>query len=94
MRRRVATLPLHPPPGASGRGIVMPVGGRHIAGAWVSLTLLRRVHACRLPVEVWYLGDRDLPPAVRELLTEFNVRFVDATQGDPSLPPDVSGWVL
>jgi len=72
----------------------MPVGGRHIAGAWVSLTLLRRVHACRLPVEVWYLGDRDLPPAVRELLTEFNVRFVDATQGDPSLPPDVSGWVL
>ncbi len=42
------------------------------------LSFLRQVHHCRLPVEIWYLGEADLSPELRAAFDRFDVEFVDA----------------
>jgi hypothetical protein len=90
----MATLADDPPP-FRGRGIVTAIGGGHIAGGWVLLTLLRQIHHCRLPIEVWYLNDADLSPELRTEFGRFDVEFVNASR-DPRVtgPRPANGWAL
>ncbi|HEX3722212.1 MAG TPA: glycosyltransferase [Nitrolancea sp.] len=95
LAERLKTLSRTPPSTFKGQGIVMAIGGRHVAGGWATLSILRQVHHCRLPIEIWHLGDRDLPPSVRSLFDEFDVEFVDASH-DRRLAQfrPTTGWEL
>ena len=72
----------------------MAVGGRFIASAWATLSILRDHHHCALPIELWYLDDDDFPERVRQLFQRFDVRFIDvrSVRGATWLPH--SGWEL
>ncbi len=73
----------------------MAVGGSHITDAWVTLSILRRFHHCRLPLEIWYLNDTDLPLKLRQLFAEFNARFFDASKVAQSTAwRPTTGWEL
>ncbi len=94
--RASALLASVPPyPGTfSGRGVVICAGGaRYLTCAWVLINMLRRF-GCTLPVEVWYLGDKECDPDWIELVAPLGVRCIDAREvgarlGDPpdSAPP-------
>lgn len=85
------TAPMTMPAGKySGRGIVMCVGGTTLfPSAYVNLHMLRNVLKCALPIEVWYLGDKDLGPNMRALLAAkvSGITFCPA-------PPVAGGWQL
>lgn len=78
------------------RGIVMCAGGaRMFACAWVALSVLRRTLGCRLPIEVWHLGEQELGVAEATLLAELDVVAVDALSTRTADPPRVlGGWEL
>lgn len=65
------------------RGIVMPVGGseNNIRFAGHLITSLREVVGCRLPIEITYAGDEDLPLRYREILASLDptgqISFLD-----------------
>jgi hypothetical protein len=64
-----------------GRGIVMTAGGpRHFTSAWVTLNVLRRVLGCTLPVQLWYLGPREMSGQMLDLLRPLDVECVDALE--------------
>lgn len=62
-----------------GRGIVMCGGGTtYFTNAWIAISLLRHV-GCRLPVQLWYLGARELDPFMEALIAPLGVECIDAT---------------
>lgn len=75
-----------------GRGIVIPAGGRLLPGAYVTVSLLRTKLSCDLPIEIWHLGDAEIPSLWRELFEHLDVTFRDAHE----LPQGrgLSGWQL
>ena len=81
-RRQDAAIrdtPPYPAERYRGRGIVMAAGGpRHFTNAWVTLNVLRRVHGCTLPVQLWYLGPAEVSPAMVAMLDTLDVECVDA----------------
>jgi hypothetical protein len=65
----------------AGRGVVMAAGGpRLFTNAWVTLNVLRRLHGCTLPVQLWYLGPDEMSPQMLELLGTLDVECVDALE--------------
>ncbi len=66
------------PPPLDGAGIVMGAGGPALTAAWVALAVLRDMHQCDLPIQVWHLGPDELIPAMRRLPERFGVELVDA----------------
>jgi hypothetical protein len=96
-RRRDAAIrdaPPFPSDRFSGRGIVMAAGGpRHFTNAWVTLNVLRRVLACALPVQLWYLGPDEMSPAMLDLLRPLDVECVDALDVQRRHPVrQLGGW--
>src|SRR6185503_7612218 len=67
----VQTIP--PYPGTfKDRGIVICGGGaRYFTNAWVCINMLRQLR-CRLPVELWHLGEREFDDAMEGMLTPLN----------------------
>lgn len=59
-----------------GNGIVFVAGGsRYLTNVWVAIKLLRHL-GCQLPIEIWYLGNFEMPEAFRKvLLTVPNVEL-------------------
>lgn len=93
--RALELLPREPDRDIEGQGIVLVAGNRYIPSAWVLLTLLRRHYQCRLPIELWYLGDDDFPPAVRAIFHEFDVEFIDARHALQGIRiQHLGGWEL
>jgi len=86
-----------PWPGAEQeRGIIICGGGeKYLPGVWVVLRELRCV-GCTLPVEVWYLGEPEMPVAWGQRLgAEADVFLVDATQVRERHPVRIlNGWEL
>ena len=82
-----------PPPLCTGRGIVTAGGGpKHFTALYIMLTRLREL-GCKLPVEVWYLGEFELSGQQKELLRPFNVRLVNGLRvGDKRRI--LNGWEL
>ena len=83
-------------PEGSGRGIVICAGGaRLFTCAWLLVAMLRRKLQCRLPIEVWHIGDAELGPSMRALLEGFDVRVVDALKISLRHPVEIlGGWQL
>ncbi len=62
----------------AGRGIVINAGKpKYSVGAYVLIRMLREL-GCRLPIEVWYLGEAERNRAWEELVAPLDVRCVDA----------------
>lgn len=77
------------------RGIVMAGGGtKYFPSLWISISWLRKL-GCTLPIEVWYLGDAEMDPAMRELLAPFKVKLIDARQVEKTKKCRIlNGWEL
>ena len=64
----VRAAPPYPAGRFAGRGIVVCGGGeKYFPCAWVCLRMLRRV-GCGLPVELWHIGQEELPAHLRALV--------------------------
>jgi hypothetical protein len=86
------STPPYPAGRFAGAGIVIVAGGpRHYTNAWVSLTILRRVVGCRLPIQVWYLGPHEMSPRMTELLERFEVECVDVREVQRRHPMRIAG---
>lgn len=87
-------LRLDAEPGRS-RGIVIVGGGAYFASLYVTVRVLRHV-GCKLPVEVWYFGDKgEISDAQKRALAGYDVRFVDADQHARANRPRIfDGWGL
>ena len=90
------TLQPYPTGQFSGRGIVVCAGGPSLfTNAYVLIHLLRRVHNCRLPIEVWHFGDGEMSERMRLLLRELETDIVDAEAVLRIRPaPIENGWQL
>src|ERR1700722_12689164 len=77
----IAAAPAYPAERYAGSGIVICAGGaRLFTCAWVAIGILRRVLGCRLPIQVWHLGAKEMGPPMRALLEDWDVEVVDALQ--------------
>jgi len=69
-----------PPPQPTGdRGIVIAGGGKYLSWAWVNAKWTRQL-GVTLPMQVWHLGEAEMPRKVRHLFTDLDVELVDAFQ--------------
>ncbi len=89
-------LPGLPPDRFSGAGIVICAGGAAMfTNAFVLIHVLRHSLGCRLPIEVWYLGEAELSPRMRGMLGELHVACVDGLSITSNMPLDtIDGWRL
>ena len=77
-----------------GEGIVIAGGGKYLSWAWVLCRRLRDL-GCRLPVQVWYLGQVEMPDEARVRFEVLGVELVDAYVVMRSRPVrQMSGWIL
>jgi ADP-heptose:LPS heptosyltransferase len=78
-----------------GRGIVICGGGaKYFPSAWVCLNMLRRL-GCRLPIQLWHLGRKELNAPMKRLVTPLNVECVDAGNMRRVYPVRIlGGWQL
>jgi hypothetical protein len=92
---RFLTSANSPMPAESGQGIVICAGGiRDNTCAWVLIRLLRRL-GCKLPIEVWYLGEAECSRDWMELMAPYDIQFVDAEQvRKEHSHPRLEGWAL
>ena len=61
-----------------GRGIVICAGGvRYFTSAWVCIHILKQLN-CRLPIQVWHLGEQEMDGQMAELLAGLGVECIDA----------------
>jgi Mannosyltransferase putative len=67
------------PPSCEGRGVLIVAGGRYTAWGWVLCRRLREM-GCNLPIQVWYLGTREMPEAAKPLFKKLDAELVDAHQ--------------
>ncbi|KAG0043876.1 hypothetical protein BGZ83_010944 [Gryganskiella cystojenkinii] len=67
--------------GGGGRGIVMSIGNYHTRFARTTIKTLRDVLGCRLPIEIYYMGEFDLAPDQRAWYESFeDVKTIDITK--------------
>lgn len=87
---------LLPPFQGEGRGIVTCAGGvKYLPSLYVMLNVLRHVHDCTLPVEVWHLGELEVDPFWRRLLESLDVEWRDARELAKDHPCRIlNGWEL
>ena len=80
----------------AGHGIVICAGGpRMFTNAYVLIHVLRRHLGCRLPMEVWHFGPRELSPRMASLLRALDAQPVDACAVMSLQPPQLSNpWQL
>lgn len=78
-----------------GAGIIIPAGGeQYLTCAWVCVNMLRDL-GCRLPIEIWHLGESEWNHKVCRLLARRGVKFVDATNLRKKIPARLlDGWPL
>ena len=81
--------------GFDGRGIVLCAGGsRYFTNAWVCIRMLRRL-GCRLPIELWHLGKKEVDETMNALLRPYGVECVDAAKLRRRHPARIlKGWEL
>lgn len=77
------------------RGIVIAGGGlRYFPSVWVNVNLIRHF-GCKLPIQLWYLGDAECDPYMKRLLQPLGVECVDARQIEKDNPCRIlCGWEL
>jgi hypothetical protein len=77
------------------RGIVIAGGGlKYFPSVWGNINLLRHF-GCKLPIQLWYLGDGEIDPYMKRLLEPFDVECVDARKVAEEYPCRIlCGWEL
>lgn len=81
-------------PELTGRGIVIPAGGNYACSAYVTVRMLRHL-GCNLPIQIWHLGPREMPPLAAAAFAEFGVETVDAHIVCKQFPHSrLNGWEL
>ncbi|HEX4646867.1 MAG TPA: glycosyltransferase family 9 protein, partial [Verrucomicrobiae bacterium] len=92
--RAVQAIPAYPDR-YQGRGIVICGGGtRYFTNAWVCINMLRRL-GCRLPIQLWHLGAKELDGRMRGLVEGMDVECVDACRMRRRFPVRrLNGWEL
>jgi hypothetical protein len=80
----------------SGRGLVVCAGGAEmLTNAYVLVRILREQLRCTLPIEIWHIGPREMPPLVARMLLELDCAIVDALTVLKSHPANIQdGWQL
>jgi hypothetical protein len=76
----LVTLLANPPqcPDAyQGRGIVICGGGSYLPSTYIAIQSLRS-SGCKLPIQLWYLGTKELPPVLAQYFHALEVETVDA----------------
>lgn len=82
------TLPEYPANTFSGRGIIIVAGGHYLEPALVMIKMIRE-YGCRLRIQVWYLGEREMTSEHELLLHPYEVElrnfedYVDADSLNP-----------
>ncbi len=79
----------------TGRGIVVCGGGeKYLPSTYVLVRVLRHL-GCLLPVEVWHLGEAEMPGVMRGLFAELGCVCVDGLQVRRTHPVRrLAGWEL
>ncbi|KAG0365663.1 mannosyltransferase putative-domain-containing protein [Gamsiella multidivaricata] len=78
-----------------GRGIVMCVGNGHTKYARAALKVLREVVKSKLPVEIYYMGERDLSAENRAWYEQLeNVRTIDIMTVIDNDMLKLGGWAI
>lgn len=92
--RQVRMTPKYPG-GYEQRGIVICGGGpRYFPCLWVCVQMLRQF-GCKLPIQVWHLGSREMDERMKSLLAPFGVETVDAEAVRQEHPVRrLGGWEL
>ena len=86
IEERLRDPPPFPEERFAGRGIVICAGGqRYFTCAWVLISILRRVHQTKLPIQVWHLGRNEMSEAMQLLLEERGRRSCQCGDGPASL---------
>jgi ADP-heptose:LPS heptosyltransferase len=77
------------------RGIVICGGGvQYFTNAWVCVSMLRHLD-CRLPIQLWHLGRKELGSKMKALMASLNVECVDALKMRRKFPArTLHGWEL
>ena len=83
------------PAAYDGTGIVICAGGVPcFTNAWVCINMLRWL-GCRLPIELWHLGDTELDDPMRALVRPLGVECIDALEVAKRFPVrHLNGWAL
>ncbi len=76
-----------------GRGIVLCAGGvRLFTSAWVCVNMLRKL-GCKLPIQLWHLGEREMDAQMKGIVKPLNVECVDALELRKKIPARIlNGW--
>ena len=92
--RRERRLPQHPPDDfEDSTGIVIAGGGRYLPHAWVAVKNLRTL-GCSLPIQVWYLGPKEMPSWATHLFTQLDAQPIDVYEVMKSHPTrQMSPWI-
>jgi ADP-heptose:LPS heptosyltransferase len=90
----IQTIPGYPDR-YQGRGIVICGGGvRYFTSAWVCINMLRRL-GCRLPIQLWYLGKKEMDSQMKGLVAPLGVQCIDAGKVRRCFPVRIlQGWEL
>lgn len=93
---KLQNIPDYPERKFNGKGLVLVGGGnKYFPCAWVCLNVLRKLHGCRLPMELWYLGPGEMNDYMEGLLSPFEVTCIDALEVRKKVPcKKLSGWPL
>lgn len=93
MLKRTGRLDTEPPKSA-GKGIVIAGGGRYLSWAWVLCRHIRSL-GCGLDIQVWYLGDVEMPRWAVPMFGKLGAETVDAFEVMRQHPyMQMSGWIL
>lgn len=80
------------PGGFRGRGIVISAGAFYLISGFIAVRSLRAA-GCALPIQLWHLGEDEMPPAVRPLFERYGVECVDSHEVRKRHPMRVlGGW--
>lgn len=83
------------PGGHDGRGIVIAGGGSvYFTAAFVCIRLLRKVHKCELPIEVWHLGKEEMDPRMSRILGDLGGVVTIDVRDFPTAGRVPGGWEL
>lgn len=93
---KLQNIPNYPEGEFNGKGLVLVGGGnKYFPCVWVCLNVLRKLHGCRLPIELWYLGPGEMNEQMKELVSPFEVTCIDALGVRENAPgKNLSGWEL
>jgi alpha 1,2-mannosyltransferase len=82
-KNAVNNAPEYPSDLYAGRGVVIPAGGTYyLINAYINVHLLRE-SGCTLPIEIWYIGKKEIHPPIMKAIEKLKVVYKDVTEYFP-----------